>query len=217
MKIGRHLDRLKKDLEKAEKDHKVRKANSEQVNEIKLLVKFDSYKPLKYERLKKQGHIIWDFALDAYELLPDEFEFYLSRYLYETTPEGRYEEGKKHGYFHEHSAFPEMDKGNIDAYGCKNGQCVPECKYYKKNGKIDDDQVIKKWIQNTDVIDLDQYKEELGEELFNKIMNYGDDENGYDRDKMRQECTEYYSKINNNTIQSNVELIDENTILRRQH
>ena len=49
-------------------------------------------------------------------------------------------------------------------------------------------------------------------------MNYDeDDENGYDRQKMRQECTEHYAKMNNNTIQSNVEIIDENTILRTQH
>ncbi len=132
MKISRHLDNFNKNLEKAEKDHKVRKAKSEQINEIKLLVKFDSYKPLKYERLKKHGQIVWDHALDAYEMLPDEFEFYLSRCLYETTPEGRYEEGKKHMYFHEHSAFPEMEKGNINAYGCKDDKCVPECEYYKK-------------------------------------------------------------------------------------
>ena len=97
-------------------------------------MKFYYCKPLKYERLKKHGLIAGDFVLDAYELLPDEFEFYLSRYLYETTPEGRYHEGKIHQYFHEHSAFPEIEKGNFDAYDCKDGQCVPECKYYKKNG-----------------------------------------------------------------------------------
>ena len=74
---------------------------------------------------------MWDFALDAYELLPDEFEFYLSRYLYETTPEGRYQEGKIHQYSHEHSAFPEIEKGNFDAYGCKDGQCVLN-EYYKR-------------------------------------------------------------------------------------
>ncbi|MDN5847078.1 MAG: hypothetical protein L0H53_12490 [Candidatus Nitrosocosmicus sp.] len=37
--------------------------------------------------MKKHGQIIWDHTLDGYEMLPDEFEFYLSRILFETTPE----------------------------------------------------------------------------------------------------------------------------------
>lgn len=215
MKINKRLDRFKKDLEKIENISKERREKAGQVDELELIVKFDRYKPLKYERLKKQGQIVWDFALDAHEMLPDEFEFYLSRHLFETTPESRYQEGKEHWYFHEHSAFPEMDKGNIDAYGCKPDQCVPECKYYKNNGRIEDEQVIKDWIENTTIIDLDQYKEELGEELFNKIRNYDeDDEKGYNRNKMRQECIEHYSKIDNNDYQYKVILVDENTISR---
>ena len=73
-------------------------------------------------------------------------------------------------------------------------------------------------MENTNIVDLDQYKKELGEELFDKIMNHDeDDEDSYDTEKMRQECTDYYSKINNHSIQSNVRLIDENTVLRAQH
>ena len=216
MKISRRLDRLDKELKIIEK--KGKKAKSEQTDEIELLVKFDSYKPLKYERLKKHGQIVWDHALDGYELLPDEFEFYLSRHLYETTPEQRYQEAKEHWYFHENSAFLDMEKGKIDTYGCKPESCVPECKYYKKGGMIDDDQVINEWRRNTTIVDLDQYRKELGEELYEKIMNYDDDdENGYDRQKMRQECVEYYSKIDNRKDRSKVTLVDENTITRMQY
>jgi hypothetical protein len=43
-----------------------------------------------------------------------------------------------------------------------------------------------------------------------------DDENGYDRQKMRQECIERYSMIDNNAIRFNIAKIDENTVLRTQ-
>jgi hypothetical protein len=82
MKINRRLDRLDKELKRIEKKGKDRN-KSEYVNEIELLVKFDSYKPLKYERVKKHGQIVWDHTLDGYELLPEKFEFYLSRILFE--------------------------------------------------------------------------------------------------------------------------------------
>lgn len=216
MKINRRLDRLDKELRRIE--NKGKKSKSEQIDEIELLVKFDSYRPLKYERLKKHGQIVWDHALDGYEMLSEEFEFYLSRHLYETTPEQRYQEAKEHWYFHEHSAFLDMETGKIDTYGCKPESCVPECKYYKKGGKIDDDHVVKEWMENTTIVDLDQYRKELGEELYEKIMNYDDDdENGYDRQKMRQECIEHYSKIDIKKDRSKVTLVDENTITRMQY
>jgi hypothetical protein len=203
MKIDRYLDKFNKKLDKVEKGRKEEFESTKKINEIELLVKFDSYKPLKFERLKKHGQIIWDHALDAYEMTPDEFEFYLCRYLYETTPEERYNQAKSQWFVHEHTTYGKIEISYLDVdihkdtiltseiYGCTGVKCVPECKYYNKTGRIEDDQVINEWLEKTVIIDLDQYKEELGEELFNKIIR---DDDSYDRDKMRRECIEYYTK-----------------------
>jgi hypothetical protein len=205
MKIDRYLDKFNKKLSDVEEDRKKNLENSEKINEINLLVKFDSYKPLKFERLKKHGQIVWDHALDAYEMTPDEFEFYLCRYLHETTPEERYNQAKSQWFTHEHTTYGKIEIGYLDVdinqdtiptsevYGCTGDKCVPECNYYKKRGRIDDEEIIKNWLENTTVIDLDQYKEELGEELYNKIIQ---DDDSYDRDKMRQECIDYYARTN---------------------
>ncbi len=41
-----------------------------------------------------------------------------------------------------------------------------------------------------------------------------DDENGYNRQKMREECIEYYSKTDNKNNFPKFTLVDENTILK---
>lgn len=202
MKIDKYLDKFNKKLEKIEKDRKEDLESAKKINEMELLVKFDSYKPLKFERLKKHGQIVWDHALDAYEMTPDEFEFYLCRYLHGTTPEERYDRAKSEWFVHEHTTYGKIEIGTLDVdinqdaipaseiYGCTGGKCAPECKYYHKVGRIEDEEVINDWIRKTTIVDLDQYKEELGEELFNKIIR----DDSYDREKMRQECIDHYSQ-----------------------
>ncbi|KAA2282970.1 hypothetical protein [Candidatus Nitrosocosmicus sp. SS] len=205
MKIDRYLDKFNKKLGKIEKDRKEELGKAEKINEVDLLVKFDGYKPLKFERLKKHGQIIWDHALDAYEMTPDEFEYYLARYLYETTPEERYDKAKSEWFVHEHTTYGKVGIAhlNIDinhdvvipiskAYGCTGDKCVPECKYYNRTGMIEDDKVIQEWMEKKTIVDLDQYKEELGEELFDKIIR---DDDSYDRERMRQECIDHYCKL----------------------
>jgi hypothetical protein len=76
-----------------------------------------------------------------------------------------------------------------DAYGCTGRKCVSESEYHSKTGRIDDNEVINEWLEKK-IVELDQYKEELGEELFNKIIR---DDDSYDRDKMRQECVKHYT------------------------
>ena len=51
-------------------------------------------------------------------------------------------------YFHESSWYMRQGRDGIesgyDRYGCNNGKCVPECRYYPENGRIEDEEVIQR-------------------------------------------------------------------------
>jgi hypothetical protein len=54
------------------------------------------------------------------------------------TPEERYQNMKEAWYFHESSWYMRHDNG-YDGHGCNNGVCIPECRYYAEQGRIEDD------------------------------------------------------------------------------
>jgi hypothetical protein len=56
------------------------------------------------------------------------------------TPEERYQQLKEEWYFHDSSWYMRHDNG-YDGYGCNNGVCVPECRYYPEEGRIEDEEV----------------------------------------------------------------------------
>jgi hypothetical protein len=71
------------------------------------------------------------------------------------TPEQRYQHQKANWFFHDLSYLDQTVDENgklVDIFkesGCghednnrEEGVCVPECKYYKKYGRIEDDKVI---------------------------------------------------------------------------
>jgi hypothetical protein len=72
-----------------------------------------------------------------------------------TPPEERYQHFKKAWYFHELSYLQQTRDENgrfvdvVKDYGCghwsnkrEEGVCVPECRYYPKYGRIEDEEVI---------------------------------------------------------------------------
>ena len=62
-------------------------------------------------------------------------------------PEERYQHKKEAWYFHESSWYMRRRDGienGYDGYGCNNGKCVPECRYYPKYGRIEDEEVIQR-------------------------------------------------------------------------
>jgi hypothetical protein len=81
----------------------------------------------------------------------DELSFYLKERLRDSTPEGRYQAEKREWHFHELSYYHQKEGGVdiIKEYGCgrdpvkiEGGWCVPECRYYHKEGRIEDEEVI---------------------------------------------------------------------------
>ena len=80
------------------------------------------------------------------------------------TPQQRYQQEKEHWYFHELSYLKQtVDKNTgkaldiIKEYGCgrhdnsfSRGGCVPDCRFYLKYGRIEDEEVIEehnKWLE----------------------------------------------------------------------
>ena len=57
------------------------------------------------------------------------------------TPEERYQRERGHWYWHESSWYRRNAKG-YDGYGCNDGKCIPECRFYPEYGRIEDEEVI---------------------------------------------------------------------------
>jgi hypothetical protein len=112
--------------------------------------------------------------LDATEQTAEEIEYHLSHCLNDYNPEERYRQRKAAYYFHE--SYVEMEKldywkDRAKAKYCTGHQCIPDCPYYEENGRIEDEQVVKGFIDSTDILEVEDYKKELGEELVQSIIN----------------------------------------------
>ena len=79
---------------------------------------------------------VWD------SITQDESDYYLKMNL-RTPPEERYQRKKKAWYFHKSSWYMLHNNG-YDGHGCNNGECIPECRYYPKFGRIEDEEVIQR-------------------------------------------------------------------------
>lgn len=57
--------------------------------------------------------------------------------VHKFTPEENYQYYKEHWYFHSSSWYM-RGADRYDGKGCNNGVCVPECKYYFAEGRIEE-------------------------------------------------------------------------------
>jgi hypothetical protein len=103
----------------------------------------------------------------------DELDFNLKARLRDSTPEERYRHRKREWYFHKLSYLHQTvnedgeAKDIINDYGCghpstkreEGGCCVPECRFYAREGRIEDEEIVQ---EHTD------YEEQLRRD--NKIM-----------------------------------------------
>jgi hypothetical protein len=118
--------------------------------------RFAYYRHKRWEKLDKWGKLTNEGVDDT--ITQDELDYYLKANL-RVPPEQRYQDRKYHWYFHELSYLDQtvVDDGNhgkavdiIKEYGCghestkreKGGCCVPECRFYPKEGRIEDEEVI---------------------------------------------------------------------------
>ncbi|MGA7900454.1 MAG: hypothetical protein WCA39_16510 [Nitrososphaeraceae archaeon] len=64
------------------------------------------------------------------------------------SPEERYQDKKRHWYFHKSSWYMRGIKSGYDGNGCNNGVCVPACRYYTQSGRIENEEVLKSYEDN---------------------------------------------------------------------
>lgn len=168
------LDDLSKKLKKAE-EHALEieeiNLNSEENEKLK---RFGLYHVIRMEKYIRQGGDPIFGNLDATEQTAEEFEYHLSHCLNDYSVDERFKQRKEMYYFH--PSYVEMEKldnweDRAKANYCSGQQCIPNCPYYNENGRIEDDQVIKEFIDSIEIRELEDYKKELGEDIVNSIIN----------------------------------------------
>jgi hypothetical protein len=120
---------------------------------------------------------VWDYYT------VEEYNYYLKEAL-AVSPEDRYQDRKEMVWFHE-SNWSMRGLNADDGYGCgshnNGGKCIPQCRYYNEDGRIEDIEVIEKF---------EKYKKP-------KIIEYHVDNKGrivYHWPDSRQETNEQQEK-----------------------
>lgn len=93
--------------------------------------------------------------------------------LNDSSPEERYNSRKTEFYFH--PSYIEIEKLNYwedraKAKYCTGQQCILGCLFYEENGRIEDEQVVKEFIDGIEILEIEDYKKELGKESILKIL-----------------------------------------------
>jgi hypothetical protein len=168
------LDDISKKLDKAEEHVREIQEINLSTEENEKLQRFGLYQIIRMEKFIRDGGNP-DFGnLDATEQTAEEFEYHLSHILNDFTPEERYRQRKEAYYFH--PSYIEMEKLNhwgdrARAKYCTGQQCVPDCPYYEENGIIDDEKVVKDFVNTIEILEIEDYNKDLGEDTVNSIIN----------------------------------------------
>jgi len=119
--------------------------------------RFAYYHHVRAQEWEALGHKPWDGINDDdhdRRITQDELDYWLKMEL-RISPEERYQHRKGNWFFHDLSYLDQIVDENgkaldiIKKSGCghwsnkrEEGCCVPECRYYLKYGRIEDDEVI---------------------------------------------------------------------------
>ena len=168
------LDDISKKIERIEQAEFRKEEQKLGDEEREKLQRFDLYHVIRVEKYIRQGGNPMFGNLDGVENTAEEFEYHLSHCLNDHTPEERYRQRKEAYYFH--PSYVEMERVGYWEYiaeekYCDGHQCIPDCPYYAENGRIEDEQVIKEFIDSTEILEIEDYKKELGEEWVSSIVN----------------------------------------------
>ena len=110
--------------------------------------------------------------LDYFESTPEEFEYYVRQELNNgLSQEERYQQRKKKLFYHGSIIFKEDGRVGFEGYGCTEEQCVTKCPYQNDTGEINDKQIIEEFFRNIKIIDVSDYRKELGVKVVDNIMN----------------------------------------------
>ena len=138
------VDKYAKDLFKKLDDYYLSEGNDNEYDDEYYLEigseppRFADYRAARVKITDAFGNKTCEDVWDS--ITQDESDYYLKMNL-RVHPEDRYQHKKKAWYFHKSSWCMRHDSG-YDGYGCNNGVCVPECRYYPHVGRIEDEEVI---------------------------------------------------------------------------
>jgi hypothetical protein len=141
------VDRYAKDLFKKLDDYNFSSFNDNEYDDDDYYLEIGSEPPRFTDYRAARAEITDAFGNKTFEdvwdsITQDESDYYLKMNL-RVNPEDRYQDKKKAWYFHESSWYMRQSNG-YDGQGCNNGQCNPECRYYPKFGRIEDEEVIQR-------------------------------------------------------------------------
>jgi hypothetical protein len=90
-----------------------------------------------YKQVRKDNPVVKEWEYDARETM-DERNFYLKQRLRE-LPEQRYQDKRPHYYWHDSPPCTSTPSRKNNEEEC---WCSPECRFYPKYGRIEDEEVI---------------------------------------------------------------------------
>jgi hypothetical protein len=138
------IDRYIKDLFKKLEDYNFSNGNDNENDDDYYLdigsepSRFGDYRGARAKITDAFGNKTYEDVWDS--ITQDESDYYLKMNL-RVHPEERYQLKKEAWYFHESSWYMRHNNG-YDGRGCNDGECIPECRYYPKFGRIEDEEVI---------------------------------------------------------------------------
>lgn len=165
---------MSKKIQKAEEHAKEIEETRLNKEENEKLQRFGLYHIIRMEKYAKQGGDPAFGNLDASEQTAEEFEYHLSHCMNDYIPEERYKQRKEMYYFH--PSYVEMEKlgyweDRARSKYCTGQHCIRDCPYYEVKGTIEDEQVIEEFIYDVEILEIEDYKKELGEELVQSIID----------------------------------------------
>jgi hypothetical protein len=90
-----------------------------------------------YRHVTKKLNLPHEFVVTSDELN------YGMKGMLRMSPEDRYQSKKANFLFHDLSCY--MRKLGEEDYGCTGAGCIPECRYYPKYGRIEDEELIEEY------------------------------------------------------------------------
>jgi hypothetical protein len=91
------------------------------------------------ERVKNSKYTGFKAYEDAWlNRSQEELQYYRSK----ISPEDRYQNMKEIYYFHDSSSYMKYGDNREDNYGCTADACIPECPFYPKSGRIEEDGTV---------------------------------------------------------------------------
>lgn len=171
--MAKSLNSISKKIGILEKKHGISLESESERYEREREERFLKYSILRREKLVRIGGNPELERLDYFESTTEEFEYYVSLELNNgLSPEERYQGRKKDLFYHGSVIFKKDGRIGFEGYGCTKEQCVIKCPYYNHMGRVNDRQIIEEFFRNIKIVDVDDYRKELGNENVDSIMDH---------------------------------------------